>query len=179
MQTKNKPFYLKLFAIMVVTEFILLFAVLLIQGLIISKESSNIVYKSNIEKLDIIKDYAEMLLGDIETIAFNAVFDDNISVVDGIKSSDSINVNKTFELYSLIDFLKKRVVVDSRIDSVYLYHYNSDIIVTSNTGGRFSCVAYFLTLENFSPVNLHICLIDKPLFFNFSIYLSFLSCGSS
>ena len=107
MQTKNKPFYLKLFAIMVVTEFILLFAVLLIQGLIISKESSNIVYKSNIEKLDIIKDYAEMLLGDIETIAFNAVFDDNISVVDGIKSSDSINVNKTFELYSLIDFLKK------------------------------------------------------------------------
>lgn len=131
MQTKNKPFYLKLFAIMVVTEFILLFAVLLIQGLIISKESSNIVYKSNIEKLDIIKDYAEMLLGDIETIAFNTVFDDNISVVDGIKSSDSINVNKTFELYSLIDFLKKRVVVDSRIDSVYLYHYNSDIIVTS------------------------------------------------
>ena len=67
---------------MVVTEFILLFAVLLIQGLIISKESSNIVYKSNIEKLD-----------------------------------------------------------------------------TINTGGRFSCVAYFLTLENFSPVNLHICLM--------------------
>lgn len=131
MLTRDKPFYRRIFVIMVVVEFILLFGVLLIQGLLIKKESTNIVYKSNIEKLDIIRTYSETLLGDIENIALNTAFDDNISVVDDVKDPALINSDKIFELYSLIDFLKKRVVADSRIDSIYLYHHNSDMIITS------------------------------------------------
>lgn len=129
---KDKSFFKRIFIMLIAMEFVLLVGVLTVQGYVVSKSSMDEMSKSSEDKLGVIRGYTEVALKDIEKTTLYIALDENISVLDNMRGRELSDTDTVLELYKLVDFLKLQKSVDNRIDSIYIYHDELGLTVTSD-----------------------------------------------